>query len=112
MNIIDYVKKMKHTFDEVPFNPVDSLVLSQMSYCRIEFAMPKNRRVLDWLRAGYTVKDFFRNECFEAMFFDGITDDWNMELMAYVSASRRFRDLKIRDIVGDWDSDNEKQSEL
>ncbi len=109
MNITDYVKKMKYTFDEVPFNPVDSLVLSQMSYCRIEFAMPKNRRVLDWLHAGYTVKDFFRNECFESMFFDGITDDWNMELMAYVSASRRFRDMKIRDIVGEWDSDSAKQ---
>ncbi len=109
MNITEYVKKMKYTFDEVPFNPVDSLVLSQMSYCRIEFALPKNRRVLDWLHAGYTVKDFFRNECFEDMFFDGITDDLNMELMAYVSASRRFRDLKIRDIVGDMDSDIEKQ---
>ena len=32
-----------------------------------------------------------------------------MNLMAYAVASRRYRNLKIRDIVGDFDKSSEKQ---
>ena len=109
MNIFDYVVQMQATFDEVPFGPVDSLVLSQLSYCRLEFAIPEERGIQDWLRNGYTVKDFFRNESFDKMFFDGITDKENLDLMAFMCASRRYRDVVIRDIVGDSDDNREMQ---
>ncbi len=109
MNISDYVTQMQATFDEVPFGAVDSLVLSQLSYCRLEFAVQNDRGWMDWLRRGYTIKDFFRNEYFDKIFFDGITDAENLNLMAFVCASRRYRDLIIRDIVGDSDDDREMQ---
>ena len=35
MNILDYVKNTTRTFEEMPLNPVDSLVLSQLSYARL-----------------------------------------------------------------------------
>ena len=38
MNILDYVKNTTRTFEEMPLNQVDSLVLSQQSYARMEFA--------------------------------------------------------------------------
>lgn len=109
MNIIDYVKRTSETFQELPFNAVDSLVLSQLSYARLEFALPEEKGVRSWFYKGNTLGEFFRNECFEKMFFDGISDSENLELMAYMVASRRFRDLRIRDIVGDFDKSCEKQ---
>lgn len=109
MNILDYVKNTTRTFEEMPLNPVDSLVLSQLSYARLEFAEPKPENLLDRLRRGVTVADFFRNEWFEKIFCDGISDSDNMNLMAYAVASRRYRNLKIRDIVGDFDKSSEKQ---
>ena len=81
MNISDYVTQMQATFDEVPFGAVDSLVLSQLSYCRLEFAVQNDRGWMDWLRRGYTIKDFFRNEYFDKIFFDGITDAENLNLI-------------------------------
>lgn len=109
MNILDYVKNTTRTFEEMPLNPVDSLVLSQLSYARLEFAEPKPENLRDCLRRGVTVADFFRNEWFEKIFCDGISDSDNMNLMAYAVASRRYRNLKIRDIVGDFDKSSEKQ---
>lgn len=109
MNILDYVKNTTRTFEEMPLNPVDSLVLSQLSYARLEFAEPKPENLPDRLRRGVTVADFFRNEWFEKIFCDGISDSDNMNLMAYAVASRRYRNLKIRDIVGDFDKSSEKQ---
>ena len=109
MNILDYVKNTTRTFEEMPLNPVDSLVLSQLSYARLEFAEPKPENLLDRLRKGVTVADFFRNEWFEKIFCDGISDSDNMNLMAYAVASRRYRNLKIWDIVGDFDKSSEKQ---
>lgn len=109
MNIIDYVKRTSATFQELPFNAVDSLVLSQLSYVRLEFALPEEKGVRSWFYKGHTLGEFFRNEYFDRIFFDGISDSENMELMAYMTASRRFRDLRIRNIVGDFDKSCEKQ---
>lgn len=109
MNIIEYVKRTSETFQELPFNAVDSLVLSQLSYARLEFALPEEKGIRSWFYKGHTLGEFFRNECFDRIFFDGISDSENMELMAYMTASRRFRNLRIRNIVGDFDKSCEKQ---
>lgn len=109
MNIIDYVKENTYTFQEHPFNAVDSLVLSQLSYARLEFALPEEKGIRSFFYKGHTLGEFFRNEYFQKIFFDGISDGENMELMAYMTASRRFRDLRILDIVGDFDKSCEKQ---
>ena len=53
MNILDYVKNTTRTFEEMPLNPVDSLVLSQLSYARLEFAEPKPENLPDRLRTSF-----------------------------------------------------------
>ena len=109
MNILDYEKNTTRTYEEMPLNPVDSLVLSQLSYARLEFAEPKPENLWDRLRRGVTVADFFRNERFEKKFCDGISEFVYMNLMDYAVASRRYRILIILDIVGDFDKSSEKQ---
>ena len=41
MNIIDYLKKYKNTtFEEMPFNEIDSLILSELSYMNLHMYAP------------------------------------------------------------------------
>lgn len=39
MNITEYIARADRTFSEEPFNPVDSLVLSQLSYAGLEIVI-------------------------------------------------------------------------
>ncbi|MBM6991604.1 MAG: DUF2974 domain-containing protein [Mobilibacterium timonense] len=111
-NIIDYVRETNETFSQSPFNPVDSLVLSQLSYARLE----RVKDELDLQKTGVfgrspapRVKDFFRGEFFRRVFDDDISDESNLELFAFAAASPRFRDLQILNIEAEMDRDIEAQ---
>ena len=111
-NIIDYVRETNETFSQSPFNPVDSLVLSQLSYARLE----RVKDELDLPKTGVfgrspapRVKDFFRGEFFRRVFDDDISDESNLELFAFAAASPRFRDLQILNIEAEMDRDIEAQ---
>lgn len=96
MDIISYVLGSSRTFSELPFNEVDSLVLAQFSYAKLEAVdQAAGRR---W-RSGARIKDYYMAEYFDRVFCDAITDDENIRLLAALSASRRFRDVVIRDIT-------------
>ena len=96
MDIISYVLGSHSTFAEKPFNEVDSLVLAQLSYAKLEAAdTAAGRR---W-RSGGRIKDYYMAEYFDRFFCDAITDDQNRRLLTALSASRRFRDIVIRDIT-------------
>lgn len=96
MDIISYVLGSSRTFSEQPFNEVDSLVLAQFSYAKLEAVdQAAGRR---W-RSGARIKDYYMAEYFDRVFCDAITDDENIRLLAALSASRRFRDVVIRDIT-------------
>ncbi len=42
MNILDYLKKYKDTtFEQMPFNEIDSLILSELSYMNLQMYTPK-----------------------------------------------------------------------
>ncbi len=102
-NITDYVKETTETFQNLPFNPVDSLVLSQLSYAKLE-------RVKDGLRELEPgIRDFFRGEFFRQVFDDDISDDQNLDLFAYAAGSPRFRGLPVKHIEAVMDPDSETQ---
>jgi len=107
MNIIEYVKNSTEKFSERPLGPVDSLVLSQLSYARLENVLQGDKRNL--ARPGFEVRDFFRNECFDEVFNDGISDEENLKLLAWASGSRRFRGLKVRNIEAETDESAKMQ---
>lgn len=107
MNIIDYLAHAEKTFSEEPFNPVDSLVLSQLSYAELEHVIDGLGK--DRIKPGMRLKDFLRNEYFEATFADDITDEDNLKLFMYAAASRRFRDLVVKNVVSELDEGEQKQ---
>jgi len=83
MNIIEYVYQNLNTFSEKEFNMVDSLVLSQLSYARMEGHREK------------CIRDYNKLEYFPDMFCDDISDKENKELFMAAAMSPRFRDIRI-----------------
>ena len=79
MNIIEYVYQNLNTFSEREFNMVDSLVLSQLSYARMEGHKEK------------CIRDYNKLEYFPDMFCDDISDKENKELfMEYAMTVEEF----------------------
>lgn len=106
MNIIEYVKAMYATFDESPFNPVDSLVLSQIFYAEME-----NIKALQTgsCRKAPAIRDFFRTEHFDKMFCNVVNAEKTLELIAFAAANPRFCDIRVKNIVSENDLGQEKQ---
>lgn len=104
-NIINYVENELHTISEKPFNPVDSLVLSQI--CYINFGslvghVHENKKHI-------TFKDLLKTECFPKM-FDSIPYGTNTKALLFaLAASPRFRDIRINYYISKTDSTFEKQ---
>ncbi|NLY82422.1 MAG: DUF2974 domain-containing protein, partial [Clostridiales bacterium] len=94
-NILDYAKDNFKRFEESPFNSVDSLILCQLFYSRIETQVKKNN-VKVW-----TVKDLYKAEYFDKMFSDGISDEENRKLLTILASSPRFRDIRIKNIISE-----------
>ena len=107
VNIVKYVERNNMTFKEKPFNPVDSLVLSTLVYARLECVIEELGK--DPVKPNMTVKDFFLSEYFDLMFCDDVTDEENLQLFAYAAASRRFRDVEVRNVVSEYDPKEEQQ---
>lgn len=96
MNIIEYAYKNNRTFRESRFTEIDALMFAQLSYDKFEKVTSYLKS--DW-QNNYRVKDFYCAEFFEDMFCDAITDEDNQSLLTALAASRRYRDVKIRDIT-------------
>lgn len=99
MNIIDYVARSHQSFAEKPFCDVDSLVLCQLFYAKMEVVL--DGEDVSRTDSGYTIKDFNKAEYFETMFNDSITDEQNKELSGYAYSSKRFRDIKIKNLYAE-----------
>ncbi len=103
-NIITYVREKGHlAFDELGFNEVDSLILSELSYldfscCTggpVAFAMTIGRLKEAGFHAGCPSNDYSPDRC--------------AELFDALSESRRFRDVGVDFYVNEIDADEEKQ---
>lgn len=90
-NIIDYVMGEMRTFGQKPFNDVDSLVLSQLSYAHFNGLVGSSNenkkpvKLLQLLKAEY----------FKSMFGRVYNDQKTKELLFAMAASPRFREIEL-----------------
>ncbi len=90
--IIDYVKEYgKHSFDEVPMNDVDSLVLCQLSYLKFDGLVPDVREN----RRSVSVEELALHADYERLFADERYEKDNRALFEAVRFSRRFCRLRL-----------------
>ena len=107
-NIITYLETEFATFEEKPFNAVDSLVLSQFCMAQMEGIVAPMRdmgvlggvgsflhAVLNLQEPVY-VRDALRAEKFATMFI-GLKPQKIKELVVAIAASPRFRDMELRE---------------
>lgn len=104
-NLIDYVKKELHRFDEKPFNAVDSLVLSQFIYIHFDDILADLQKHSKKIRIG----DMLKAEYFERMLNDVRANVNNQQLLFAIAASPRFRDIIMQNYVNHSDVVQEKQ---
>ena len=116
-NILDYLAHRFETFDEVPFGPVDALVLSE--FCMTELggildeiphaatrADPERASRLFAIRqrdADLRFCDFLRAEHYDTM-FTGFTESESKACLEGLAASPRFRTMRIRSYRSVFDS--------
>lgn len=87
MNIIGFVKRFgDKTFKEMPFNEVDALILSELSYINFDLATPHNRfHPLSRL----VIKD-------KKAFYTGSVDaTYNEKLVNLMKISKRYKNIRI-----------------
>lgn len=120
MNILDYLETEFATFEEKPFNAVDSLILSQFTLVRLEDFAPTKR---NWKEPS-SVQETFRSHLYpsQALHFhhalraeiydtllSGFSPDLLKQLVVGLAASPRFRDMKIYDCANVFDEENPTQ---
>jgi Protein of unknown function (DUF2974). len=92
-NIIDYVANNMQTFEECPFNNVDSLVLSQLSY--YNFEVIDEELIAKEQYKCITIRDLLKAEVMKPF----LITPWNVELskkfIFNLAASPRFRNIGI-----------------
>lgn len=107
MNITEYVEQNNATFAELPFGDVDSLILCQFFYPKIEDVLYGDG--VDRMTSEYELRDFFKSEYFGTVFNDGITDNDNFKIFIAGIASRRYRNMKLKNLVSEYDDTTTKQ---
>ena len=90
MNIIDYLKKYKDvTLEELEFNEVDSLILSELSYMNFNLYVP---RLCD--NAFIKISDIkVRN--YEKFSYGSVDHKNNVKLFDLLKTSERFKNLQV-----------------
>ena len=101
MNITEYViKNRAKTLDKLPLNPVDSLILSQLSYLKYE-GIPE----LYIKKNGITIQEVAKSKYVKNLFIDERYAASNKELFDAVAESKRFGTITIKDFVNIIDDD-------
>lgn len=121
MNLLDYLATEFAPFEEKPFNPVDSAVLSQFCMVRAEGVVPALRERSSFLDLGTIVEnllsptrkavrfaDALRAELYPTM-FTGLDPQMVKENLLALAASPRFRDMRVRDYLSLFDTDRQTQ---
>ena len=101
-NIIDYIKEYGNlTLEEYPFNNVDSLILSQISYIKFENSSIDIESEVHLLTE-------FENEI-DTLCIDTRVPELNEELFLQCIHSLRYEAITISHLQTNFDKDNEKQ---
>lgn len=104
-SMVQYIKETQQDFSEKKFCAVDSLILSQVSYFKFDGIIP----VLTFLSKGVKIKDLFQ-QCYFHQMFDQVRDrKWNEALLSALASSPRFRDVKVKFYINDFNIKEEKQ---
>ena len=103
-NILDYTETYFETMDESQFNPVDSLVLSQLAYVFYDdiFAAGGQGMNIEYIKTAQA-------EHYPSMFRIARDEDNNKRLLYAVAANPRFRGMRLSNYVNIIDDDSEKQ---
>lgn len=104
-NIIDYVENELSTMDEKQFNPVDSLILSQVAYFELEGLVGG----LNPRKANIRFIDLLKSENFDRMLGSLIYPKLNKDLLFALACSPRFRNIQINFFEKKLDINTEKQ---
>lgn len=121
MDLLEYLGTEFATFEEKPFNPVDSAALSQFCMVRADGIVPALRERKSFLDLGTIVEnllspagrsvrfvDLLRAEHYSDMFTGLVPDMVKANLLA-LAASPRFRDLAVRDYLALFDTERQTQ---
>ena len=102
--ILTYTEQNFSTFTQMPFNEVDSLILSWASYPHFGTAFPI---LCGW--EGVRLGDLFQAEHFETLFHSVWNPESCRRLFTAMAASPRFRNLRVMGFCEQVDSTQEKQ---
>ena len=105
VSIIEYAEEQLEKFDSLPFNAVDSLVLSQLAYMHLGDIVPG----VEYQRHPVRIADLYRAELFEKYLDDVRDAKSNRKLLNALCASPRYRDIKINYYIDNIDEQLEKQ---
>lgn len=105
-NIITYAQNTLETFEDLPFTPVDSLILSSIAYIHFPEIISSNS-TMEPLR----LCDFYRAEYFHDMFNHILVlmQENMKQLFFALAASPRYRNIRIIDFTEQLDSETQKQ---
>lgn len=104
-NIVDYVNLYQYTFAEREFNDVDSLVLCQLSYLKMQHLIPGLEDEQEFV----PFRSVLREENSEQVFADERYREDNLKLTAAVLQSRRFAEMKVNFFIDILDKEMEVQ---
>lgn len=90
MNINGYVKKFGNkTFKQWPFNDVDALVLSELSYINLDLLFDEHKEKI-------VLKDIDVDKLEKEVFYDSADARYNKTMLKYMVKSKRFSHLAIK----------------
>lgn len=104
-NIVDYVNQYQYTFAEKEFNDVDSLILCQLSYLKMQNLIPGLGDEEEFIPFRYVL----REEHSKQVFADERYREDNLKLTSAVLQSRRFADMKVNYYIDILDKEMEVQ---
>ncbi len=103
-NIITYTQENLNTFEQYPFNSVDSLILSSAAYIHFPDVIPE---VENW--KGIRLQELYRAEYFDEMFHNIPLAEDTKQLFFALAASPRFRNIRVMGYTEQFDLISEKQ---
>ena len=109
-NVVDYVSREFRGFSELPFGPVDSLVLSELSYMHMPIMVPRfgaRRRGVRFV----PLARLMRAEDYPSMFANNSERSaaYRLALLRAVCESPRFRGIRVGEYQEILDVDRQQQ---
>ena len=104
-SIIEYIENKLEPFSTLPFNAVDSLILAEFSYIRLDHMVPG----LSWWKAPVKIGDLLKAEHFQSMFQNARDLEKSRRFVYALAASPRFRNTRVHYYANNSDAAMEKQ---